>query len=773
MVARRASRFVLAALLAGASAGAGAQSPADDAACPAAYARVVLEAGVELCAATIREPSRETYEAEGAVTIVIREEGARLQADRVTVTDRRDVVAEGNVLVVWGTSRLSGTRMTYDIQNGTGAIENAIGLVEPEFNFTADEAKKIGEDRLHLRNATVTTCTQPVPYWSFAVSRAKIRVDHYARMTNLRLRVGRVPVFWLPYMVWPVKRDRAAGLLFPNFGSTRDRGRVVGEGIFLPLGESADLTVFGEYYTRAGWGGGGALRAIPNRDGSVSMRGFYIDDQVDGFGRYTLSYQQTQKFLNGFRMIADINQVSDFDFYNDYERELRLVSSPTILARIEFTRNGARTGLNVRELRREQLFSDGTSLVQQTLPEIEWRGRSARLGHTPFYLTYEASLANIQQTSTKIDADYLRGDLAPTITVPFSPRPWLDITPGVNLRATWWSQSQTPRENLSDPVSVSDDDLSRLVAGASLEIVGPKIFRIFERSGREDATRYKHTLESVISYRYQQPYDRSQEVLLYDEVDGLIGAIDQLSYGVRSRLFAQRPRAKPPEPETEGERILVGEGNGDRLREAEADAPASEAADRPRPREPVEIASFELSQVRSFDRPLSFADLDGDRVSETSSNRSDIAATGRFNPTTNVSLDLRARYDVLYDRVSNVSLSGFMRNDVVRSSFSVVHRAGLVPGTTDSTQLRLGAGVTLWGGRVRVDFDGSFVPTAEGASSRIPDQRWRVEYYLQCCGFLAEYFSRDFVTSQRRDFRFTVDLRGIGKLLDFKGGYEN
>jgi len=53
-----------------------------------------------------------------------------------------------------------------------------------------------------------------------------------------------------------------------------------------------------------------------------------------------------------------------------------------------------------------------------------------------------------------------------------------------------------------------------------------------------------------------------------------------------------------------------------------------------------------------------------------------------------------------------------------------------------------------------------------------PTQRWRLEYYLQCCGFLAEYYGADFVTTQRRDFRFTIDLRGIGKLLDFKGGYE-
>ena len=53
-------------------------------------------------------------------------------------------------------------------------------------------------------------------------------------------------------------------------------------------------------------------------------------------------------------MVADINLVSDFNYFTDFERELNLVSSPTILTRIEFSRNGSWTSLNVREERREQ-----------------------------------------------------------------------------------------------------------------------------------------------------------------------------------------------------------------------------------------------------------------------------------------------------------------------------------------------------------------------------------------------------------------------------------
>lgn len=760
-----------------------APSTALEPGCPAAFARVSLEGGVDLCARSIRESADRSYEAEGDVTITLEPDGTRVQADRIRVTGKL-AVGEGNVLIVWQRNRIAGTRLEYDLESGDGTIDDATGQFVPEssagraeFFFTARRVIKQGEDRVRLESAVISTCTQPTPYWSIAISRADVRLEHYARMRNVRFRAKKLPVVYLPYFLWPVKSDRAAGLLFPDFGSTLNRGNVYRQSLFLPLGESADLTLTGEYYTRAGFGGGGRFRAKPNPAGELDVGGFYIDDQVSGVPRWKYSYQQTQTFLNGFRMVADINQISDFAFYNDYESSINLVSSPTILGRLEFSRNGDWTSVNVRELRREQLFSDGTSLVQQTLPEIEWRGRSRRLGRSPLYFTYEASVASIQQRSTRIDADYRRGDLFPTLSAPFSPLPWLDINPSVNVRMTHWTQSQTPPLNSVDPIDVVDEGLSRFVAGGGVEIVGPKLFRIVERPGGKFSKRYKHTIEPRVSYAHQQTFDRSSEILVYDEVDRLIGSVDQMTYGLRSRLFAQRPRSRPPAPVDDGERILVPDVSGGPVREAsEAPSSPSESAqslqpatEPPPPQESVEIASLEIAQARSFERDLSLADLDRDGTNEATSRRSAVSINGRVNPLPNVSLDLRTSYNILYDRIANLSLSGAYRSDAFRGSFSLVSTPGLAAGTSDSTQMRLATGATLWDGRVRFDVEGTYNPSPPAGERKIPEQVWRLEYYLQCCGFLAEYLRRDFTGAERRDFRFTIDLRGIGKLIDWRG----
>jgi LPS-assembly protein len=688
--------------------------------------------------------------------------GNRIQADRLALRERRFIEAEGNVLLVWGKNRIFGSRARYDLEEETGIIEEAMGQVLDEYIFWADWVKKVGEDKLHLRHAVVTTCTQPLPYWSFAVSSARITIEKYARMRNVRLRGGHVPTLYLPYLVWPVKEGRAAGLLMPEFNSTSTRGRAITQQLFIPLGRSADVTLLGRYYTEAGFGGGGDLRFIPNLNGEGSFSGFYIDDKVSQMERYRAKYGQTQQFLNGFRMVADIEVVSDPNYYGDFERDLNTTSSPQTVARLEFARNGPWASMNVRELRREQL---STGLVQQTLPEVEWRGRSRQLWGSPFYLAFQSSLASIQQRGGSIDADYLRGDLQPDLTVPWSPWPWLDVTPRVGYRWTYYSQQQPVSEM---DVQAEDDSLLRQLLTYDLEIVGPKLFRIFD-SG-ESGGRYKHTIEPQVRYGFSEAFDRADEVLLFDEVDSVSGAGKEMSYALVQRLFAKRPRSLPAPRPVSTDSVVLPDGTVHDASTPAAEADSAEDA----PAVPVEIASLQIGQRRSFEDSLSFADLDGDGMNEATSKASPVSLTGRFNPGPAVSIDVRGSYDILYDAIRDASVSGALRGRLASMRFSVYHRAGLgvqLEGTDlvpveDSTQVRVTAGVNLLQERLQLKMDASYTADPEPGQDHVPDQRWQLLYSTECCTIMVERLTRAFATPEdRRELHFRIDLRGVGKLL--------
>jgi hypothetical protein len=213
--------------------------------------------------------------------------------------------------------------------------------------------------------------------------------------------------------------------------------------------------------------------------------------------------------------------------------------------------------------------------------------------------------------------------------------------------------------------------------------------------------------------------------------------------------------------------------------------PVTEPAQALPPTESVEIASIEIAQRRSFDQYLSTADFDGDLDTEPERSRfGDVLLTGRYNPNPNTTLDIRSSYDILWNAFNGVTVSGAVRRRLAQLRFSLVYRNGLggtlvkdsdgnpvefIP-NKDDTQLRFTAGFSVIRGKLRfvvdstVDFDPAPNPIS-GDRNYVPNKAWRIQYSTQCCTLYFERLDRSFTLSERRDFYFRIDLKGIGKIL--------
>ena len=135
-------------------------------------------------------------------------------------------------------------------------------------------------------------------------------------------------------------------------------------------------------------------------------------------------------------------------------------------------------------------------------------------------------------------------------------------------------------------------------------------------------------------------------------------------------------------------------------------------------------------------------------------------------------MDVRSSFDILFNRIQEVSLSGTLRSQLASLRFSVLHRNGLgvSPSTLepvkDNTQVRLTAGVSLRQEKLQFKVDGSYTANPSEGQSRFPDQRWQLQYGTQCCTFFVERLTRDFVgADNRRELYFRVDHTGVGKVL--------
>ncbi len=732
------------------------------------------------------------YLFEGEVDLISGD--SRIQADRIFLNNMtQKIQAEGSVLLDWKNNRLAGETLEFDIETENGTVTSALGYIEPDYIFTADRVEKIAEDKIVIYKAVLTSCTQPTPYWSFRISRALIHLNNYAYLRNILFRVKKAPLVYLPYLIWPVKEERSAGLLFPEIGSTKDRGEVISEAFFWPIRRNMDLTLYADYYSLAGTAGGMEYNFLPNEQGRGRVLAYYLNDKITDSSRYRFTYLHEQNFRNGFRLNAEINKISDFDYYTDFERDLKLSSRPYSLSRVDLSRNWSFYSLNIREDWREQRLGMG-ELIQSQLPEIELRGRSQKLGNSPFYLTFETSFINFAKETTSVDffgvetttydANYLRYNLAPTLTLPYSPLPWLDLDFSMMLRETLYTQRIDP----GNASVVLDDSLNRFLAGGRIEIIGPKFYRIFEKPESDYSPRYKHAIEPRIIYFYMPTFDQQNEVPRFDEID-FIGGGNQARFVFRNALYAKRP-SSPSETSQEEEEERQG-GVGEALYELDEEIndmsqPASAAPPniesekaqisqeiQPLPPgeesnskkaektlNPVEIATLEIAQSYSFDNPLSFG------AGETK-NASPVEATLRFNPFRKMSFDLRTRYDVIFKTISSTSLSASLRKeDIGYLNLSMVGVKGL-GGGSDREQVTFEGGTRLFqqklGFNVKMSYDIS--------NSFLPEQRYRVEYYTQCCGFYFEYLNRDFSSNERKEFRFAIDLKGIGKVIDFHHGF--
>ncbi len=196
---------------------------------------------------------------------------------------------------------------------------------------------------------------------------------------------------------------------------------------------------------------------------------------------------------------------------------------------------------------------------------------------------------------------------------------------------------------------------------------------------------------------------------------------------------------------------------------------------------PVEIFSVELGQSYSFGIPLTTifeqtivcADGSAPPCAGGGQTRPGIAVEGtrayspvqltaHFNPAMTFSVDLRTDYDLANSSLVATALSGWYRwaSGYANASWSRQTFPGSL--VDPLAQLRAGAGGYFFNRKLTLDAEVGY----DFRRSASLDRRARVGYYTQCCGFMAEYLERNFETDLRREIRFVIDLKGIGRFLD-------
>ena len=686
-------------------------------------------------------------------------------------TDEDRLVASGNVLLVTPDTRITATRVEFDLKAKTGVFYDASGMSrvkpavgtksmygtqEADMYFRGEKLEKLGEKKYRLTNGGFTTCLQPTARWEFTSGTVTINVDRYAVAKNTVFRVKGVPLLYLPIIYYPLDEDnRSTGFLLPSYGNSYIHGQTIRNAFFWAINRSVDFTVMHDWFSKTGQAAGAELRyaAAPGSSGSITATLIqekastttYPDGrsvQRAGGRNYQIDGTLAQQLPGNFRAGAQIRYFSDLvaDALYNYNPLDYSSRQSTINGNV----SGQIAGLQVgAAYNRVEYFSlNSSSSITGTAPRVTVSRAEQTLGRLPIYWGFSADGTGILFKTIRgdevIDRGRTRIDVTPTVRVPLSRLPWLNVAASATWHETWWSRSM-------DPVTreVVDEPLSRRYMEMQATATGPTFSRVFNTPGLRYAQRWKHVIEPTATISRTTAIGVRDRILSdYDTSDFTVGGVTRLNYALTNRLYARR-----------------GEGAAGTVRE---------------------IASLTFTQSYYADAKLA-AD---DQVARNPSllylpvsNFTPLAIAARVTPVDQVSLDFRTDYERITNTFRQLSAGATARigsNVDINGSWSKTRQPKDSP-YADSVYYNshsLNGAFSLrtdrntYGGTYRLIYDLQ--------NTAFINQSVTAYYNPQCCGFAIEYFRANlpgFVGGGVYDRRFNVSftLAGIGTFSDFFG----
>ena len=502
--------------------------------------------------------------------------------------DTNRLVATGNVLVIEPDHQIAADRADFNARTRLGTFHNARGFatlgappgakpgdktapLEPDVQFYGETLEKISADTYLITNGGFTSCVQANPRWEMTSGSLRLRVDHYALLRNMLLKVKGVPAIYLPVMYYPLSKDnRNTGFLMPTYGGSSVKGQTIGNAFFWAINRSQDATFMHDWYSKTGQAIAGEYRYV-SLGGSGNVRSDFLNEnaltyltedgeEVSAPGRrsFRMFGNLNQRFGRVWQAQAQADYSSDLDVDQLYNTDITRASRRTRSYGGSISGTAAGLRLMGRYDRQEYFADNGTSSLRSNTPRINVSRPDRLVGRLPFYASVNTEFVNLEQR--RYDTDHIvrsdeglgRLDIVPTIRYPFSKLPYLSFTTTATFRNTFWSRSL--RADANDPLSplaLTSQSLTRQFLEVAAEMNGPTLVRIWDAPNSSYAQRFRHSIEPFVQTLYRTAIDDYNSIPKLESSDYIVGRALSVTYGMNTRFYAKKttdgPRSIPRE----------------------------------------------------------------------------------------------------------------------------------------------------------------------------------------------------------------------------------
>ena len=463
------------------------------------------------------------YVAEGHVRV--EQEGLRVEADKVVLNNRTgEAVAEGKVYIQDKGDIIRADKIQFNISTKAGFIYNGdLFMSKDNFHMKGEKIERKSESVYHVENGTFTTCDQSE--WYLKAKTIDVDMDRYATANGVSFNMAGLPVFYSPYLLFPVRRQ--TGLLIPEVGYSSSEGFLMKNSFFWAISDYQDMTFYSDYRARHGLGTGAEYRYVNSRDSDGKVYYNYFDTfgqyRVPGTpeGRWEFKFQHHEEIAEDLSIRADINLVSDFGYFRDLEKALELTARPYLDSNLFYVERWEAASLYLLGQYSTDLTQTNEKTIQK-LPELRYTIFEEKIAG-PVYLNFDGSAVNF----TRQEGEGMRrADFNPQLSAAFGGN-GLGFTPRVGVRATFYDRSGTNAE-IAEPT-----ERKFYYAGADMNA---RISRVYGADGETGIGRIRHSIEPTISYLFIPHIDQAG-IPQFDVVD-TVTAQNLVAVSLINRLTA-------------------------------------------------------------------------------------------------------------------------------------------------------------------------------------------------------------------------------------------
>lgn len=164
------------------------------------------------------------------------------------------VQAEGNVQLTEPGLRLEGSQAEFNVSEDIQTLEDVnFRLYERHARGAAQCATVRNRNRLILKDASYTTCAPFQNTWVLRAQNVDLnKVSGRGRARHARLYVKDIPIFYVPYIDFPIDDRRETGFLYPSFGTTNQSGFEMDAPFYWNIAPNYDATFTPRFLSKRG-----------------------------------------------------------------------------------------------------------------------------------------------------------------------------------------------------------------------------------------------------------------------------------------------------------------------------------------------------------------------------------------------------------------------------------------------------------------------------------------------------------------------------------------